>query len=51
MFDIERDHAVLIELCVRLLTPGGLVVFSTNSQRFKLDESLAARFDIQGHLG
>jgi len=47
VFDIERDHAVLIELCVRLLTPGGLVVFSTNSQRFKLDESLAARFDIK----
>jgi len=47
VLDIERDHAALIDACVRLLTSGGLLVFSTNSQRFRLDEALAARYDVR----
>lgn len=46
VLDVDRDHPALIEGCVRLLAPGGLVVFSTNSQRFKLDESLTRRYDV-----
>jgi 23S rRNA (guanine2445-N2)-methyltransferase / 23S rRNA (guanine2069-N7)-methyltransferase len=46
VLDVERDHPALIDGCVRLLAPGGLVVFSTNSQRFKLDESLTHRYDV-----
>ncbi|HEY6927947.1 MAG TPA: bifunctional 23S rRNA (guanine(2069)-N(7))-methyltransferase RlmK/23S rRNA (guanine(2445)-N(2))-methyltransferase RlmL, partial [Steroidobacteraceae bacterium] len=46
VLDVDRDHPVLIDGCVRLLAPGGLVVFSTNSQRFKLDESLTRRYDV-----
>jgi 23S rRNA (guanine2445-N2)-methyltransferase / 23S rRNA (guanine2069-N7)-methyltransferase len=46
VLDVDRDHPALIDGCVRLLAPGGLVVFSTNSQRFKLDESLTRRYDV-----
>ena len=46
VLDVDRDHPALIDGCVRLLAPGGLVVFSTNSQRFKLDESLTHRYDV-----
>src|SRR6185312_8210674 len=46
VLDVDRDHPALIEGCMRLLAPGGLVVFSTNSQRFKLDESLTQRYDV-----
>jgi len=46
VLDVDRDHPALIDDCVRLLAPGGLVVFSTNSQRFKLDESLTRRYDV-----
>ena len=47
VLDIERDHAQLITDCAALLAPGGLVVFSTNAQRFRLDETLAQRFDVR----
>ena len=47
VLDIERDHAALIDGCVRLLLPGGLVVFSTNAQRFRLDEQLAQRLAVK----
>ena len=47
VFDVERDHPEFIEGCVRLLAPGGLIVFSTNSQRFRLDESLSQGYDVR----
>ncbi|HVW68728.1 MAG TPA: bifunctional 23S rRNA (guanine(2069)-N(7))-methyltransferase RlmK/23S rRNA (guanine(2445)-N(2))-methyltransferase RlmL [Steroidobacteraceae bacterium] len=46
VLDVDRDHPALIEGCARVLAPGGLIVFSTNSQRFRLDESLAQRYDV-----
>ena len=47
VLDIERDHVQLIDACARLLAPGGLLVFSTNAQRFRLDQSLAGRLAMQ----
>jgi len=47
VLDIERDHVQLIEACVQRLAPGGLLVFSTNAQRFRLDPSLAGRLAVQ----
>jgi 23S rRNA (guanine2445-N2)-methyltransferase / 23S rRNA (guanine2069-N7)-methyltransferase len=47
VLDIERDHPALIDACVRLLAPGGLLVFSTNAQRFRLDPALAERHAIR----
>jgi 23S rRNA (guanine2445-N2)-methyltransferase / 23S rRNA (guanine2069-N7)-methyltransferase len=47
VLDIERDHPALIDACARLLSPGGLLVFSTNAQRFRLDPALADRYSIR----
>jgi 23S rRNA (guanine2445-N2)-methyltransferase / 23S rRNA (guanine2069-N7)-methyltransferase len=47
VLDIGRDHPTLIDACVRLLAPAGLLLFSTNAQRFKLDASLMQRYDIR----
>ncbi|HEY1283595.1 MAG TPA: bifunctional 23S rRNA (guanine(2069)-N(7))-methyltransferase RlmK/23S rRNA (guanine(2445)-N(2))-methyltransferase RlmL [Steroidobacteraceae bacterium] len=47
VLDIGRDHGALIEASVRLLAPDGLLVFSTNAQKFKLDARLAERYDVQ----
>jgi 23S rRNA (guanine2445-N2)-methyltransferase / 23S rRNA (guanine2069-N7)-methyltransferase len=47
VLDIERDHPALIDACARLLAPGGCIVFSTNAQRFRMDESLPARFAVK----
>ena len=46
-FDVQRDHAALIEDALRLLAPGGLLVFSTNAQQFKFDAALAGRCAVQ----
>jgi 23S rRNA (guanine2445-N2)-methyltransferase / 23S rRNA (guanine2069-N7)-methyltransferase len=47
VLDLRRDHVALIDECARLLASGGLLVFSTNAQKFKLDESLSARYAIR----
>jgi len=46
VLDISRDHPALVDACARLLAPGGLIVFSTNAQRFRLDAGLSERYDI-----
>jgi 23S rRNA (guanine2445-N2)-methyltransferase / 23S rRNA (guanine2069-N7)-methyltransferase len=47
VLDIERDHPALIDAAARLLEPGGLLVFSTNAQRFRLEQALSERYDIR----
>ena len=47
VLDVGRDHPALIDDCVRLLSPGGLLVFSTNAQRFRLEETLRERYDVE----
>lgn len=36
-WDVQRDHRELIDSTMSLLSPKGLLIFSTNRQRFKLD--------------
>ncbi len=36
-FDIQTAHVTLIQQAVRLLKPGGILYFSTNFKKFKLD--------------
>ena len=47
VLDVSRDHGALIDLSTQLLRPEGLLVFSTNAQRFRLDESLSARYAVE----
>ena len=44
VLDIQRDHVELIDDCMRLLARDGLLVFSTNARKFKLDPALSARY-------
>jgi 23S rRNA (guanine2445-N2)-methyltransferase / 23S rRNA (guanine2069-N7)-methyltransferase len=47
-WDVERDHADLLELVAHNLTPGGVVYFSTNFRRFHLaTDRLESRFVIR----
>lgn len=38
ILDIQRDHAALINDCLRLLRPGGQIYFSTNARNFVLEK-------------
>ena len=46
VLDVQRDHASLIEHCMSLLSRKGLLLFSTNAQRFQLDEILTERYVV-----
>ena len=39
ILDIQRDHVELINDCMKLLTEGGVLFFSTNYRKFQLDMS------------
>ncbi len=47
VLDIQRDHAALIDQCMGLLPPDGLLIFSNNHRRFRLDEALGQRYRVQ----
>jgi 23S rRNA (guanine2445-N2)-methyltransferase / 23S rRNA (guanine2069-N7)-methyltransferase len=47
-WDVERDHAELLELVAQNLSPGGVVYFSTNFRRFHLaEEPLAKLYTVR----
>ena len=46
VLDLQRDHLQLIEGCMRLLAPLGMLVFSTNAQRFRLAAEIAERYRV-----
>ncbi|MBZ5710904.1 bifunctional 23S rRNA (guanine(2069)-N(7))-methyltransferase RlmK/23S rRNA (guanine(2445)-N(2))-methyltransferase RlmL [Nannocystis pusilla] len=47
VFDVQRDHVELIRAAVRLLERGGVLIFSTNYRRFRLDEERLADLEIE----
>jgi 23S rRNA (guanine2445-N2)-methyltransferase / 23S rRNA (guanine2069-N7)-methyltransferase len=46
ILDTQRDHARLIEHCMRLLPSEGMLIFSTNAQRFALDSVISDKFRV-----
>ncbi len=46
-FDVQRDHVELLRQALRLLTPDGTLVFSTNHRRFRLDREALAEVQIE----
>jgi 23S rRNA (guanine2445-N2)-methyltransferase / 23S rRNA (guanine2069-N7)-methyltransferase len=47
VFDIQNDHASLIRNTVALLAEGGILYFSTNFRRFKIDTLALSELSIQ----
>ena len=45
--DTQRDHAELIREGMRVLAPGGTLIFSTNLRRFRLDPTMAESFAVE----
>lgn len=47
-FDVQRDHVSMLEACARRLREGGVIVFSNNYRRFRLDtKALSRMFAIE----
>ena len=43
-FDVQRDHVPLVEAAMQRLSPGGVLYFSNNRRRFKLDPELSENY-------
>ena len=47
VFDMQRDHAFLIKRCMRSLSLGGVLIFSNNFRKFKLDTDALEDYEIE----
>lgn len=47
VFDVQRDHRLLIEKSMARLAEGGLLIFSTNFRRFQMDEPIEKYYAIR----
>ncbi|WP_071871119.1 bifunctional 23S rRNA (guanine(2069)-N(7))-methyltransferase RlmK/23S rRNA (guanine(2445)-N(2))-methyltransferase RlmL [Atopomonas hussainii] len=47
VFDVQRDHARLLELAMARLAKGGVLYFSNNFRKFQLDDALSQRYVVQ----
>ncbi len=45
--DIQRDHPQLVRNCLKILSPNGLLIFSSNKRGFKLEPVLAQECHIK----
>lgn len=46
VFDVQRDHVDMLGQAMKRLAPGGVLVFSTNSRKFKLDDRLWSWYSV-----
>ncbi len=46
-FDIQRDHVRLLRETAKLLQPGGVLIFSNNNRRFKMDQEALSELRIE----
>ena len=46
-FDIQRDHIALLTRTLRLLSPGGVLIFSCNRRKFKLDHDALPQWAVK----
>ncbi|MCK9563760.1 MAG: bifunctional 23S rRNA (guanine(2069)-N(7))-methyltransferase RlmK/23S rRNA (guanine(2445)-N(2))-methyltransferase RlmL [Bacteroidales bacterium] len=47
VLDIQRDHPAVIRDAMAVLARGGTLVFSNNFRRFRMDEGIAAEFEVE----
>ncbi|HEY8095483.1 MAG TPA: bifunctional 23S rRNA (guanine(2069)-N(7))-methyltransferase RlmK/23S rRNA (guanine(2445)-N(2))-methyltransferase RlmL [Methylobacter sp.] len=50
-FDIQNDHVQLINNAISLLSPGGILYFSTNFRRFKIDKQALSDLIVEDISG
>jgi 23S rRNA (cytosine1962-C5)-methyltransferase len=47
VFDVQRDHSGLVRMCMDRLKFDGVLYFSNNNRKFKMDQEILDRFDVR----
>jgi 23S rRNA (guanine2445-N2)-methyltransferase / 23S rRNA (guanine2069-N7)-methyltransferase len=47
VFDVQRDHVMLIRNCMKILEPDGVLIFSNNLRKFRMDVDALSAFSIE----
>ncbi len=47
ILDIQRDHPLLIEQAMSLLSPQGTLVFSNNFRKFAMDDLILDQYQVE----
>ena len=45
--DVQRDHSRLIDACMMHLEKNGMLIFSNNFRRFKMDEYIMSKYSVE----
>ncbi len=45
-FEVEKDHIWMIDACMNLLKEDGLLYFSNNKRKFKMDDKVISNFEV-----
>ncbi|MEK2647020.1 class I SAM-dependent methyltransferase [Bdellovibrio sp. BCCA] len=46
-FEVERDQDFLVNACMSMLKPDGVLYFSNNKRKFKLSENILAKYTVK----
>ncbi|MBO9668107.1 MAG: class I SAM-dependent methyltransferase [Bdellovibrio sp.] len=46
-FEVERDQDFLVNACMSMLLPGGVLYFSNNKRKFKISPDLMSKYSIR----
>lgn len=46
-FEVERDQDFLVDSCMQMLNPNGVLYFSNNKRKFKISENIASRYKVR----
>jgi len=46
-FDVERDQDFVVEKCMKLLAPQGVLFFSNNKRKFKLSTTISSQYQVR----
>ncbi len=46
-FEVEKDQVFIVQCCMQMLRPGGILYFSNNKRKFKLSLEISESFTVK----
>ena len=46
-FEVERDQDFLVQACMDMLNPQGVLYFSNNKRKFRLSDKVLSKYNVK----